>query len=75
MAKSNVLVVGLGGIGTIAAFNIEASGQAVVTAVLRSNYDHVAKNGFKIWSCDHGDIPSWKPTHCQNFRVHLLFAD
>ncbi|KAH7303956.1 ketopantoate reductase PanE/ApbA-domain-containing protein [Stachybotrys elegans] len=62
-AKSNILVVGFGGIGTITAYNLEASGLASVTGVLRSNYDHVNEHGFNIWSCDHGEIPSWKPTH------------
>lgn len=62
-SKSNVLVVGFGGIGTITAYNLEVGGLATVTGVLRSNYDLVKEHGFKIWSCDHGDIPSWKPTH------------
>ncbi|KAH8901502.1 2-dehydropantoate 2-reductase [Thozetella sp. PMI_491] len=62
-AMSNILVVGFGGIGTITAYNLEAGGLATVTGVLRSNYDLVTKHGFKIWSCDHGDIPSWRPTN------------
>ncbi len=62
--KANVLVVGLGGIGTMTAYNLEASGLASVTAVLRSNYDRVQEKGFRIWSCDHGNIPSWRPTYC-----------
>ncbi|ORY58821.1 6-phosphogluconate dehydrogenase [Pseudomassariella vexata] len=63
VAKSNILVVGFGGIGTITALNLEAGGQATVTGVFRSNYDAVNERGLRIWSCDHGDIPSWKPTH------------
>lgn len=61
--KANVLVVGLGGIGTMTAYNLEVGGKATVTAVLRSNYDSVKEKGFRMWSCDHGDIPSWKPTY------------
>jgi ketopantoate reductase len=34
----NILIIGLGGVGTIAAFVLEKSGQAKVTAVLRPNY-------------------------------------
>ena len=67
--QSNVLVVGFGGIGTITAFNLEASGRAKVTGVLRSNYAIVKERGFKIWSCDHGDIASWKPTHSMSTRT------
>ncbi|CAI6037578.1 unnamed protein product [Clonostachys chloroleuca] len=62
-AKSNILVVGFGGIGTITAYNLEAGRLAAVTGVLRSNYGLVTEHGFKIWSCDHGDIPCWKPTN------------
>lgn len=61
--KSNILVVGFGGVGTISAFNLEAGGLATVTGVLRSNYDIVKNDGFKIWSIDHGDIPSWRPSN------------
>ncbi|KAL2823570.1 6-phosphogluconate dehydrogenase [Aspergillus cavernicola] len=62
VTKSNILVVGFGGIGTITAYNLEASGLAAVTGVLRSNYDLVKERGFKIWSCDHGDVAGWRPT-------------
>ncbi|KAL3462166.1 ketopantoate reductase PanE/ApbA C terminal-domain-containing protein [Aspergillus heterothallicus] len=60
--KSNILVVGFGGIGTMTAYNLEASGLATVTGVLRSNYELVKERGFKIWSCDHGEINGWRPT-------------
>ncbi|RDW90088.1 ketopantoate reductase family protein [Aspergillus mulundensis] len=60
--KSNILVVGFGGIGTMTAYNLEASGLATVTGVLRSNYELANERGFKIWSCDHGQINSWRPT-------------
>ncbi|KAL4975656.1 hypothetical protein BDW66DRAFT_65636 [Aspergillus desertorum] len=46
--KSNILVIGFGGIGTITAYNFEAGGLATVIGVLRSNYDLVAERGFKI---------------------------
>ncbi|KAL6238944.1 hypothetical protein BDW75DRAFT_199949 [Aspergillus navahoensis] len=60
--KSNILVIGFGGIGTMTAYNLEAGGLATVTGVLRSNYDLVTERGFKIWSCDHGQVSSWRPT-------------
>ncbi|GME57759.1 putative 2-dehydropantoate 2-reductase family protein [Neofusicoccum parvum] len=61
-SKANVLLVGSGGVGTIGALNLEVGGLASVTAVLRSNYDAVVKNGFHIKSCDHGTIESWRPS-------------
>ncbi|GAB7364224.1 hypothetical protein MBLNU230_g4774t1 [Neophaeotheca triangularis] len=61
--KSNILVIGFGGIGTITALNLEAGNLATVTGVLRSNYDLVQERGFNIWSIDYGHIPSWRPTN------------
>jgi ketopantoate reductase len=60
--KSNVLLVGSGGVGTMGAYNLEAGGRASVTAVLRSNYEAVKKDGFNLTSMDHGGIKGWKPT-------------
>ncbi|KAF4762928.1 hypothetical protein HAV15_000181 [Penicillium sp. str.  len=64
--KAQVLLVGCGGVGTIAALNLETGGHAAVTAVLRSNYSRVISDGFHIKSCDHGDIPNWKPSKVVN---------
>lgn len=60
--KAEILLVGSGGVGTIAALNLEKGGLARVTAVLRSNYDKVINNGFHIESCDHGEIQNWRPS-------------
>lgn len=60
--KSNVLLVGSGGAGTMGAYNLEAGGRPSVTAVLRSNYEAVKKDGFNLTSMDHGGIKGWKPT-------------
>ncbi|KAF4628779.1 hypothetical protein G7Y89_g9373 [Cudoniella acicularis] len=60
--KSNVLLVGSGSVGTMAAYNLEKGGLAVVTAVLRSNYEAVTNQGFSITSIDHGFVTGWKPT-------------
>ncbi|KAL5354946.1 ketopantoate reductase PanE/ApbA C terminal-domain-containing protein [Aspergillus floccosus] len=62
MAKSRVLLVGAGGIGTVAALNLEHGGLASVSCVLRSNFEVVNQNGFTIDSCDHGQLEHWKPT-------------
>ncbi|PVH68343.1 2-dehydropantoate 2-reductase [Cadophora sp. DSE1049] len=59
--KSRVLVVGGGGVGTISALNLEQGGLAVVTLVLRSNFETVAKKGFTIKSVDHGHWAGWRP--------------
>ena len=61
--RARVLVIGAGGVGTMAAYALEIGGKANVTAVLRSNYDAVEKHGFSIDSIEHGhDIRGWRPT-------------
>lgn len=60
--KKNVLLVGAGGVGTMAAVSLEASGRASVTAVLRSNFASVDEHGFNIESVDYGSLKAWKPS-------------
>ncbi|KAF2087297.1 2-dehydropantoate 2-reductase family protein [Saccharata proteae CBS 121410] len=72
--KANVLLFGSGGVGTIAALNLEVGGLANVTAVLRSNYEAVQKSGFHIKSCDHGTITGWRPSQVVN-TVPSVHAD
>ncbi|KAJ5161813.1 ketopantoate reductase PanE/ApbA C terminal-domain-containing protein [Penicillium capsulatum] len=62
MAKSRVLVVGTGGIGTMSAYALEKGGLAEVTAVMRSNYDAAVKNGIDIDSVLWGQIKAWRPS-------------
>lgn len=65
--KARVLLIGSGGVGTMAAYALEAGGLAEVTAVCRSNYDTVMKSGFTIDSIDHGhDITGWRPSQVRN---------
>lgn len=64
-SKSKVLLVGSGGIGTIAALNLERGGLAEVSSVLRSNFKVVYNKGFTIRSCEHGDVQNWRPTESQ----------
>lgn len=61
MSKANVLLVGCGGIGAISALNLQSGGKATVTAVLRSNYEHVKSHGLHIQSVDHGVVESFRP--------------
>ncbi|OJJ03462.1 hypothetical protein ASPVEDRAFT_42920 [Aspergillus versicolor CBS 583.65] len=67
---ANILLVGSGGVGTIAALNLEAGGLASVTAVLRSNYSKVTTDGFHIKSIDHGEITHWRPSEILNKIPH-----
>jgi len=60
--KANVLLVGGGAVGAIAALNIEAGGLGQVTAVLRSNFKVVHDKGYNIYSVDHGKLEAWRPT-------------
>ncbi|KAI1017935.1 hypothetical protein LB504_003913 [Fusarium proliferatum] len=75
MAKSRVLVVGTGGIGTMSAYALEAGGKAEVTAVLRSNYEAVVRHGFDIDSVLYGEIKSWRPTHVVNAVPDVSIGD
>lgn len=62
-SKARVLIIGTGGVGTMAAYALETGGKAEVTAVMRSNYDAVKQNGIDIDSIEHGhDIKGWRPT-------------
>ncbi|RGP62741.1 2-dehydropantoate 2-reductase [Fusarium longipes] len=60
--KARILIVGCGGIGCMAALNLESGGQAQVTAVLRSSYQIVKERGFTINSVDHGQVRGYRPT-------------
>lgn len=61
--KANVLLVGSGGVGTMATYAMEIGGRAAVTAVCRSNYLAVEKAGFSIDSIEHGQgIRGFRPS-------------
>ena len=60
--KARVLLIGSGGVGTIAALNLEHGNLAQVSCVLRSSYATVSEKGFNIVSCEHGNLQSWRPT-------------
>jgi ketopantoate reductase len=65
-AKVNVLLLGCGAVGTMAAVTLERSGCATVTAVLRSNFAAVKTEGFTIDSVDHGKLSGWRPSHSKS---------
>ena len=73
MDKARVLLVGCGGIGTMAALNLERGGRASVTAVLRSNYTAVKESGFTIQSVDHGEVKGFRPS--ESMSVYLVTSD
>lgn len=67
MQKSRVLLIGSGGVGTMASYALETGGLAAVTSVCRSNYAVATKSGFTIDSLEHGrDITAFKPTEIRN---------
>lgn len=59
---TKVLVVGLGGVGVIAAYTLQQNG-CEVAAVIRSDYELVKDRGYEIESADFGHVDSWRPTH------------
>jgi len=70
--KVNVLLLGGGAVGAIAALNIEAGGLGSVTAVLRSNFKIVEEEGYTIESVDHGNFKGWKPTK-GIYEPHVMY--
>lgn len=64
--RLNILLCGCGAVGTMAFVTLEKSGRAAVTAVLRSNFSKVKKEGFLIDSVDHGKLSGWRPSHSKS---------
>lgn len=60
---AKVLLVGMGGVGSIASYTLQRNGLAEVTAVARSSYDILTSTGFRIESCDYGTVEGFKPDH------------
>lgn len=72
--KSEILVVGCGGIGALCAYNLEVGQLASVTAVLRSNYQAVVSTGFNISSLEHGEVTHWRPSRGEEIHPSLMFV-
>lgn len=62
MSLPNVLVIGMGGVGTMSAYTLAYNKKANVSIVVRSNPDKIAKQGFVIDSCSFGN-QTWIPEH------------
>lgn len=70
--KARVLLVGSGGVGTMATYAIEKGGKASVAAVLRSNYARVNEKGFDLDTWYDGKVTGWKPTQSESVRLSSL---
>lgn len=55
------LLVGTGGVGVMAAYALDLCSEVEVTAVIRSDYDIVLKDGYNITSVDYGKIEHFRP--------------
>jgi ketopantoate reductase len=65
--KARILLIGAGGVGTMACYALESGGGAEVTAVLRSNFSVVKEKGFDIDSVEHGKgVKGYRPTQIVN---------
>lgn len=62
-SKPKVLVVGSGGVGTIAALSLYLNDKAEVTLVVRSDYNRIIKDGYTIKSVTYGNYDNWRPHH------------
>lgn len=58
----NILIIGLGGVGAMAAYALELNDNVAVTAVIRSDYDIVTEKGFRIESVDYGVVECFRPS-------------
>ncbi|GMM27809.1 hypothetical protein DAMA08_005250 [Martiniozyma asiatica (nom. inval.)] len=61
--SSNILLIGMGGVGSIAAYTLQKNGKATVTVVARSSYDILTTKGFTLESVDYGHVEGFKPAH------------
>lgn len=70
MSKSRILVVGTGGIGTMAVYGLEKAGLSEVTAVMRSNYNAAVKDGIDLDSVQWGQVKGFRPTASKQPSLH-----
>ena len=63
LKKTSIVLIGSGGVGTIAAFVLEAGGKACVTSFVRSDDEFVTARGYEVHSCDYGHIENFRPTN------------
>lgn len=60
---TRVLIVGSGGVGTMAALTLSSKEHVEVTLVVRSDYDLVTLKGYTFNSVSFGVIEGWRPQH------------
>lgn len=63
MSLPKVLVVGSGGVGSIAALSLTLNEKCTVTLVVRSSYQKAVDQGFQISSTTYGKLSNWRPHH------------
>ncbi|KIK63772.1 hypothetical protein GYMLUDRAFT_71890 [Collybiopsis luxurians FD-317 M1] len=61
MVKQDILVVGMGAVGTIYAYSLYRSDKVRLTVVARGNYELIKEHGMHIKSQRFGDVKGWKP--------------
>lgn len=61
----SVLLIGSGGVGSMAAYALDLNEHVDVTAVVRSDYESVKEKGYSIRSVDYSDI-EYTPTNVVN---------
>lgn len=63
LTDCKVLIVGTGGVGLIAALNLEEISKSAKTVCLvRSNHEKLVTEGYKVESVNYGNFDNWKPS-------------
>ncbi|TXT12564.1 uncharacterized protein COLE_02974 [Cutaneotrichosporon oleaginosum] len=68
----DVLLIGLGAIGTVYSYLLERSGRARVTAVARSNYDLYTSSGVRLETGRFGIVPGYRPSRVCKSQAEAL---
>ncbi|ORY32287.1 ketopantoate reductase PanE/ApbA C terminal-domain-containing protein [Naematelia encephala] len=68
----DILLIGLGSIGSVYAYMLEKSGRVRVTAVARSNYDLYTKSGVTLDTDRFGKITGWRPYRVVKTQAEAL---
>ncbi|KAF8868391.1 hypothetical protein CPB84DRAFT_1935160 [Gymnopilus junonius] len=59
----DILLIGFSAVGAVYSLILKRGGLAHVTAVARSNYDVINREGIHFQSKKYGDIKGWRPDH------------